>query len=89
MKTKNKIVEMQQKADLSRFENLGKSQKIIPGVTEWELKNLNKHIILILFLFLIPNMILKTTNAPSPDDLLVELNQIFKVSYQKRFLKDF
>ena len=50
------------------LKNLGKSQQIIPSVTEWELKNLkiNKHIILILFLLLIPNMLLWTTNILAP-----------------------
>lgn len=73
------------------MKNLGKSQKIIPGVTEWELKNLkiNKHIILILFLLLIPNMLLETANTPSPDGLLAELKSNIKVSYQKRFFKGF
>lgn len=55
-----------------------------------ELKNLkiNKHIILILFLFLIPNMLLETANAPSPDGLLAELNQILKLAIKSAFLKD-
>lgn len=48
------------------LKNLGKSQKIIPSVTKWILKNLKKHIILILFLFLIPNMLLETTNILAP-----------------------
>lgn len=91
MKNKNKIAKTHQKIDLSRFAKSWKKPKIIPSVTEWELKNLkiNKHIILILFLLLIPNMLLETANAPSSDGLLVELKSNIKVSYQKHFFKKF